>query len=442
MSLHRARLCVLVATATAAGLLLSAAPARADSVSDWDAIAATAVTGPPSNQGATGFVQMAIVHAAMFDAVNAIDHRYKPYLSSPRAKPWFSQDAAVATAAYRMLVDGDVVAEPQRVALREKLTPIYNAAIANIAAGPARSGGVRAGEAAAWAMITARTEDGRFGEPEFPVPPHGHPVLEPGDWRPTSGVNDPAAWLRNVEPFFVHNPDRFLSRGPNALTSRAYARDYAEVKLVGKSDSTTRSGDQTDAARFWGVVNAAATWTMLIRTLADKRPLSAVDRARFYALIYLNTADTAIATWRDKAKWSFWRPVTAINEGDSDGNPQTEGDPDWKSLIGAPPYPDHASGLSAAGGSIVATAQELFGTDRVAFSGTITPPMQPAPAPPPEPITRNYDRLSDAVDEIVDARVWSGIHFRIADVHGAKIGRDVARWRRHHPILRPLRHHR
>ena len=179
----------------------------------------------------------------------------------------------------------------------------------------------------------------------------------------------------------------------------------------------------------------------MIRTLADKRPLSAVDRARFYALIYLNTADTAIATWRDKAKWSFWRPVTAINEGDSDGNPQTEGDPDWESLIAAPPYPDHASGLSAAGGSIVATAQELFGTDRVAFSGTITPPAQPAPAPPPEPITRNYDRLSDAVDEIVDARVWSGIHFRIADVQGAKIGRDVARWRRDHPILRPLGHH-
>ena len=126
----------------------------------------------------------------------------------------------------------------------------------------------------------------------------------------------------------------------------------------------------------------------------------------------------------------------------ADGNPQTEGDPDWTSLIAAPPYPDHASGLSAAGGSIVATAQELFGTDRVAFSGTITPPMQPAPAPPPEPITRNYDRLSEAVDEIVDARVWSGIHFRIADVQGAKIGRDVARWRRDHPILRPLGHHR
>ena len=135
MSLHRARLCVLVATATAAGLLLSAAPARADSVSEWDAIAATAVTGPPSNQGATGFTQMAIVHAAMFDAVNAIDHRYKPYLSSPRAKPWFSQDAAVATAAYRVLVDGDVVAEAQRAALKEKLTPIYDAAIAKIAAG-------------------------------------------------------------------------------------------------------------------------------------------------------------------------------------------------------------------------------------------------------------------------------------------------------------------
>jgi hypothetical protein len=431
MTAHRPRLCLLLVVATTAGLLLSSAPARADNITEWSRNASSALF--PA-QGAIAFPHMAMVHAAMFDAVNAIDRRYEPYLVAPRVKPWFSQDAAAATAAYRVLVDGDVVAPDQRAALKLSLTPVYEAAIAAIDAGPARDGGVRTGEAAALAMIASRSSDGRWGAGGFFVPEH--PMA--GDWRPTAanGLNDPGAWLRNVDPFFVRDPDRFLSRGPNPLTSRAYVRDYDEVKALGKSDSTVRTQDQTDAARFWGTVNAASTWSTLIRGLADQRVLSAVDRARFYALIYLNSADTAIATWRDKATWLFWRPVTAIKLGDDDGNPKTVGNPDWESLIAAPPYPDHASGLAAAAGSITATAQELFGTDRVTFSGTITPP-----APPTDPITRTYSRLSQARNEIVDARVWSGIHFRAADEDGAEIGRDVARWRRHHPILQPLKHH-
>ena len=440
MTFHRARLRVLMASATAAGALLSAGSARADTVTDWSLNASNALIRD-RGQGAIAFPHMAMVHAAMFDAVNAIDRRYEPYLVAPRAKRWFSQDAAAVTAAYRVLVDGAVVAPDQRQALKDELKPVYDAAIGALDAGTARDGGVATGEAAAWAMIAARTGDGRFGKPGFPQPPHGHAALKPGDWRPTGGVNDPGAWLRNVEPFFVHDPDRFLSRGPNELTSRAYAREYAEVKSLGKSDSKERTRDQTDAARFWGTVNAAGTLTMLVRTLAELRPMSLGDRARFYALIYLNTADTGIATWRDKAKWSFWRPVTAINLGDADGNPQTVGDPTWASLIPAPPYPDHASGLSAAGGSIAATAQELFGTDHVTFAGTITPPPPPLPAPPLPPITQNYSRLSQLADSIVDVRVWSGIHFRIADVQGAKIGREVARWSRDHGVLRPLHHH-
>jgi len=436
MTLHRAHLRALVAVAIAAGLLLSPAAARGDVVTEWSLNASNALVRD-GGQGAPAFVHMALVHAAMFDAVNAIDRQYKPYLTRPRAKPWFSQDAAAITAAYRVLVDGDVVAEAQRDKLRADLTPLYDAAIAGLAPGPARDGGVNTGEAAAWAMIAARSSDGRFGPGGFPVPASPGP----GEWRPTTpNLNDPGGWLRNVEPFFVRDPDRFLSRGPNALTSRAYAREYAEVKLLGESDSTVRTPDQTAAARFWGTVNAVGTWTMLVRTLAELRPMTTVDRARFYALIYLTTADTAIATWRDKAKWLFWRPVTAINFGDADGNPRTEGDPAWKSLIGAPPYPEHASGLAANGAAIVSTARELFGTDHVAFGGTITPPPTPS-EPSPEPVTRSYTRLSQALDEIVDARVWSGIHFRIADVQGAKIGRDVARWRRDHGLLRPRGHH-
>jgi hypothetical protein len=427
MKPHRARLGVLTALVSTLAVLALSAAARADSVTDWSLTASNALIRD-SGQGATAFPHMAMVHAAMFDAVDAIDHRYKPYLVRLHAKSWYSQDAAVAAAAHRVLVAGHVVGTPaQQDALVATVEPQYAAALAAIPDGPAKAGGIATGEAAAWAMVAARTDDGRFGAGGFPLAD----PLEPGDWRPTSGVNDPGAWLRNVEPFFVRNPDRFLSRGPNALTSLAYARDYAEVKLLGKSDSMARDRDQTAAARFWGTVNAVGTWTMLIRGLADLRPLSTVDRARFYALIYLNTADTAIATWRDKAKWLFWRPVTAIHEGDNDGNPLTEGDTSWASLIPAPPYPDHSSGLSAVGASIVATAQGLFGTDDVTFGGTVTPTTG-------DPVTRTYSRLSQALDEIVDARVWSGIHFRTADVQGARIGREVARWRRDHPVLRPL----
>ena len=434
MSHRRARISVLLASLS---VLAAPAVARADTVTDWNLNASEALLAPPPpaangvGQGAFAIPTFAMMHAAIFDAVNAIDHRYKPYLAAPPAKSWYSQDAAVAAAAHRVLVSGHVVGtDEQQTALAATADDLYADALAAIPDSDAKAGGIATGEAAAWAMIAARTGDGRWGEAGFL--PLADPLLA-GDWRPTaaSGANDPGAWLRNVDPFFVRDARRFLSRGPNALTSRRYTKEYNEVKLVGEFDSAVRTDEQTNAAHFWGSSNAVETWGSLFRTLADMSPPATVDRARFYALLYLTAADTAIATWKDKAKWMFWRPVTAIQLGDDDGNPDTKGDPGWQSLIQAPPYPDHASGLSAFGGSNVATLQELFGTDRVAFGGTNRAGF-----------TRNYTRLSEAVDEIVDARVWSGIHFRIADVQGAKIGREVARARRAHHLLRALRHHR
>jgi len=422
---HRARLGVLLAVVT---LAVPAAPARADSVTDWSANASTALMGT-AGQGATAIAHMAMVHGAIFDAVNAIDHRYEAYLGAPPAKRWYSKDAAVAAAAHRVLVSGRVVAAGQQAALETSVDQLYAAALAAIPDGPAKAGGIATGEAAGWAMVAARTDDGRFGPYRFPV------GTRPGEWRPVlpAFVNDPGAWLKDVDPFLVRRPGRFATRGPNALTSRAYTREYAEVKAIGKSDSATRTADQTAAARFWGAANAVATWAMLDRTLAGLRPMDTVDRARFYALIWLTSADAAIAVWIDKAKWLYWRPITAIQEGDADGNPETVGDPAWLPLINNPPYPEHASGLTALAASHVASLRELFGTDRVTFGGTITPAMG-------APVTRSYTRLSQAVDETVDARVWSGIHFRIADVQGAKLGREVAEWRREHRFLRPLRH--
>ncbi len=425
MRVHRARIGVLVTLVWTVAVLAAPAAARADAVTDWDQLAAQVLTGPPNGQGSPATAHLAMLHAAVFDAVNAIDHRYTPYLTRPRAKPWFSQDAAVTAAAHRVLVSGHVVGTPEaQAALETAVAPLYDSSLAAIPDGAAKSGGVATGEAAGWAMIAARTGDGRFGPPGFTL---GPPVA--GAWRPTPPgfINDPGAWLKDVTPFLVRDPDRFRSRGPNALTSRRYAEDYAEVKSLGQDTSTTRTADQTTAARFWGATNAVATWSGLIRTLAEMRPMSTVDRARFYALVYLTGADTLISVWRDKDRWQFWRPVTAIRLGDTDGNPATVGDAGWLPLITTPPYPDHPSGLSAFGASNVATLQELFGTDKVAFGGVNA-----------VGVARNYTRLSQAIEEIVDARVWSGIHFRHADNAGARIGREVARWRRDHPVLRPL----
>lgn len=209
--------------------------------------------------------------------------------------------------------------------------------------GPAKTGGIAAGVAAANAMILARTGDGRFGAPGFPVPA----VLEPGDWRPVlrAFVNDPNGWIRNVKPFLIESSSQFRTKGPWELTSKQYAREFNEVKRLGSIESTKRSQHQTDAALYWAV-HPGATWSRIVRMLDVQEGDSTADGARLYAQIYLAAADSAISIWDDKAHWSFWRTITAIQEADTDGNPKTEADPDWLPLVPNPPYPDHPSATS------------------------------------------------------------------------------------------------
>src|SRR3954469_19620958 len=214
MKPHLARLGVLLVLA----VLAFPGAARADVVTDWSETTANALLRD-AGQGAYGLPQMAMVHGAMIDATNAIDHRYHPYLARLRARPWYSSDAAVAAAAHRVLIDGGVVRPDQQAALVAAIEPQYTAALAAIPDGAAKRGGIATGEAAAWAMIAARTGDGRFGTPGFPLE-----KPDPGVWQPvTQGANDFGAWLRFVEPFALRHPDRFLSRGHKPLTSRRYA---------------------------------------------------------------------------------------------------------------------------------------------------------------------------------------------------------------------------
>ena len=402
-------------TAVLAAVVLAApATAHADTVTEWNLNATNVLLGPAAQDGRVVVFHLAMMHGAMYDAVNAIDGGHEGYLISSRlATPSDSKEAAAATAAYRVLLN---VAPAQQLLLQAQ----YEASLAGVPNGSSKTRGIAVGEAAAAAMIAARTDDGRFGPFRFVV------GTVPGAWRPVlpAFVNDPAAWLKDVKPFLIRNQSQFRSQGPYRLTSRKYAKEFDEVKDLGSLTSTTRTSDQTHAARYWAE-NPTLTWARTFRTLAVQQGLSIVDSARLFGEAYLTTADAFIGVWDDKAHWSFWRPITAIREAHTDGNPATERDEAWLPLINTPPYPDHSSGLSGVGGASVRTLQQFFGTDKVAWTDTTNAGL-----------TRSFTRFSQAVNEIVDARVWSGIHFRNADEDGARIGKQIANYRERHYFQR------
>ncbi|HLO36643.1 MAG TPA: vanadium-dependent haloperoxidase [Candidatus Deferrimicrobium sp.] len=375
-------------------------------VLDWSANASNAIVTVARQPPHAALLSFAMVQGAVYDAVNAIDGGYQPYLAAPAATGSESKSAAVAAAAHDVLVS----LFPAQTAT---LDAQYAASLASIPDGTAETGGVAIGQAAAAAMIAARTNDGRFGPSIVVV------GSNPGEWRPTPPAlaQDPASWVGRVRPFLLPRGDLFRSDGPNALTSGAYAADFAEVKSLGSAASTTRTPDQTDAAIYWQD-NGAALWNRIFRSMVATEELDLVDAARMFGMANLAAADGAISCWNDKYYWNFWRPITAIREAASDGNPATDADPTWAPLFATPAFPDHPSGHGCASGAIVHTLQAFFGTDKVAFSAFSYNSNT----------TRSFSRLSGALKEIIGARVWAGIHFRTADVQGAVIGRKVAHW--------------
>lgn len=402
---------VRLAGAVAALVVLgSPAVARADAVTDWNGYATTAIVTTARQAPQVSPLSYAMVQGAVYDAVNAIDRSHRPYLVLPAANPWDSKDAAAATAAFLVLV---ALFPDQQPALQQ----LYDASLAAVPDGPAKAGGIAAGEAAAAAMLAARANDGRGGPFDVVI------GSLPGEWRPTppAFVVDPTAWLANVLPFLVPSVDMLRSDGPNPLTSAAYAEDFNEVKEVGSLTSTTRTPDQTDAALFWQT-NGPGLWNGVMNTLAVDRGLSSAESARLFATANMAMADGVIGCWNDKYHWRFWRPVTAIHEAAGDGNPATEPDPGWLPLFATPPFPDHPSAHACLSSALVHTLQDFFGTDKIAFSAYSSNSRT----------TRSFDRLSDAIKEVNHARVWAGIHFRTADMQGAVLGKKVAQYMRAH----------
>jgi PAP2 superfamily len=401
-----ARATYRLAALVAIFVLASPAVARADAVRDWNVNATNAIlTARQSPQVTT--LTLAMVQGAVYDAVNAIDGGHAPYLAIAPANPWDSEDAAAATAAYRVLV-------ALFPAQQSGLEGWYATSLATIPDGAAKDGGIGAGERAASAMLAAREHDGRDGV--FPVPIG----LAPGEWRPTppAFIVDPTAWIADVLPFVVPSAEMLRTDGPNALTSAAYAEDFNEVKAVGALHSSLRTLDQTDAALFWQT-NGPVLWNGVTRDLASRGDgLSEADAARLLAMVNLAAADAVIGCWNDKYFWHFWRPVTAIREASTDGNSATIADPDWSPLFATPPFPDHPSAHSCLSSAIVHTLQDFLGTDKLGFSAFSSN----------SGTTRSFERLSQALKEIVDARVWGGIHFRTADMQGTVLGKKVAHY--------------
>jgi hypothetical protein len=421
----------------ALGISVSAPSAHANVVAEWNALAVQCISvgAPPlapSRGGPAGLLDLAIVHLAMHDAIQAIERRYEPYLATPTATGHESVAAAAAAAAHRVL--SQKVCTAYVTSLDAAFKPYLDGGNAGLAVGYAAG-------------------DALIAEYRVPSPPPYTPGTNPGEWRPTPPAEAAFGFLflATTKPFTLDDPSQFRAAPPPALNSWHYLRDYYEVKRFGSVESHAEQGacpaaGRTDLARFWSG-NFISQWNEAVRLIAMDHQLSIGKTARLLALANLAAADSAITVWDSKLFHNFWRPITAIREGDMDGNPGTHGDPEWTPFIQSvhfpagsqtPPYPDHTSGANGLTAAFVTTLQLYFKTDRLNFEVyKATPPAVPICSNP-----RQYQRLSDAADEVVDARVWLGIHFRFADEAARRQGTRVAQWVAER-YLRPVRddHH-
>ncbi len=411
----------VAAVLTAIGLTApAAAQARTSAVAKWNEIATRTLSEFPPAAGVI-HINMAMSQGAVYDAVNSIERTRRPYLLRTRFDRRASTDAAAATAAYRVLSDivatvPAAVAFANRSALLDRLAADYATTLAAIPDTRWRARGIAAVRVAAAAMLVARRRDGRFASsPWVPssAPGHWQPLLNPDGTQ----MLDPTPWIGEVRPFLIKSSSQFRTAGPPALSSAAWARDFNEVKALGSAASTVRTPEQTDIALFWQS-NVAPTWNAVARDLVrdPRRGVDSSGSALLFAMMNLSAADAVINCWNDKYHWDFWRPWQAIREAGRDRNRATEPDGAWTALVTAP-YPEHPSGHLCLDGAHVRALQMFFGTDKIEFDApTARPPVR----------TRHFNRLSHALDEIVEARIWAGLHFRTADVQGRRLGGQVA----------------
>jgi hypothetical protein len=377
-------------------------------ISDWNAIAVGTLVGDTTKQPVEDILYMGFVQAAVYNAVVGIKGRYAPYRFHAHAPRGSSAQAAAVAAAHRVLVT--YVPSAQTA-----LDADYAASLAKIPDGKAKVHGIAFGARAADSLIRLRSHDGRNAPILFTRLPAA------GVWRPTPPAFLPmsAPWLAFVKPLLVRSATQFgPRRPPPALTSARYTRDFAEVKKLGSLNSTARTPAETSTALFFSG-NGLVQYNTALRDQVTVRHLGIVDAARMFAGIDMSVADAIISVWHAKYTYGSWRPVTAINLADTDGNPATVADPNWVPLAATPPYPEYPSGYNAFNSTVTHGLENLFKTRHLHL--TLTSTAVPG-------VQRQYDSPRSLLQDVVNARVWLGFHFRTADTVARKMGRQVADW--------------
>jgi hypothetical protein len=408
-------------------LILSPTQAQADAVSDWNLIAIQRIGAEvPQHPTPLVFIDMAIVQIAVYDAVQAIENQYKPYhVGIPGASG--SPDAAAAKAARDVLV---YLLPSQAMAIDIQ----YNMYLGTH--GLTNNPGIAVGATAAAGIIALRSNDGR--NPPGQVPFVGS--TEIGQWRPTDSFITPKVpapfspmaipWVAKVTPFALKSGDQFRPVAPPPLNSHQYTEAYNEVKAMGARFNSERTAEQTNLAYFWSL-NYPAVWNRVVRDIAASQSLGISENSRLSAFVNVSMADAIITSWDSKVTYNFWRPLTAIRLGNDDTNSDTVGDPTWEPLVNTPNYPDYTSGANCVSGAATRSLALYFGTDQMTFTVFTTNNTAGIPA------SITYSKFSDAADDVVNARIWEGIHFRFADEEARKQGRQVAQWV-HGKILKPI----
>lgn len=375
--------------------------ARADVITDWNEKAVAA--GYAASAGAANARNVAIVQLAVFEALNSIEPRYTPYRKRLTVEPGASREAAAAAAAHYVLTR-------TYPAQSKDFDKSLQASLAGIPDGPSRANGVRLGEQSAAMIIAERSTDG------LSAPNTYRPFTSAGTYVPTVlpiGFN-----VASMRPFALKAGNQFRPAPPYALTSANWAKDFDEVKRMGAKTGSARSAEQTEIARFWELTGPA-TYNPLVRQLTVPKGLDLLDNARVFALVAMATADALIAVFDAKYAYNFWRPVTAIRNADKDGNDATERDATWEPFIPTPMHPEYPCAHCI--------AQSAAATVLESFFGDSIPPVKLTSTTAPG-VTRTFTRLSDYVAEVVNARVYDGVHYRTSGEVGAAMGRKIGEY--------------
>jgi hypothetical protein len=413
--MSRKKLATIAIAVVSAGLILGGAatssanppPAGAPDtyITSWDTVGTQAFSAAALTP-AEGHTIFAYVAVAVYDSVMGIEGGYRPFAVKVDAPDGASAEAAVAAAAHAVLVH---YLPGQQATI---IDPAYTASLATISPGQAKTDGIAVGEEVAAKLVALRANDG-FRDPQYTYTPPNPPV--PGKWIPTAPTTPIGLYLGHMTPFSLPSAAMFRPAGPPALSSQKWARDYNEVKEIGSATSSTRTPEQTLAARFWAEPPVQQARGSFRKFVLDHK-LDVRDASRFMAMMSVVYADALIACFDAKYVYTFWRPITAIRAGDTDGNPATVGDPSWSTLLAGTPnhpeYPSAHSCITPAGGRVIS---RFLGTKQIDFTVPSITGLG----------DRYYATTDDLQSEVQNARIWGGIHYRFSVNDGALISRKV-----------------